>query len=342
MNCNQLLEKLLAKENLAAEQMTDVVEAIISGTMDDIEIAATLVAFRAKGVTAEEMAAASRVLRSRAAVVPNEIPNLVDTCGTGGDGLKTFNISTVAGFVAAAAGAKVAKHGNRSVSSSSGSADFLEAAGACVDLDANQVLECIRQTGIGFLFAPKFHPAMKHVAAARKKLGIHTLFNLLGPLSNPANAKIQLMGVFDDRLLEPMAEAAQQLGIERAMLVHGVDGLDEISIQAPTHIVELKDGALQFYTIAPADFGIKIGDLSEICVSDSSQSFAMAQQVFAGESGTAHDIIALNAGAVIYLSGLASDLAAGIDQAREVLLSGSAATVFEQFITTTRQWKTHG
>ena len=253
--------------------------------------------------------------------------------------MRTFNISTVAGFVAAAAGVKVAKHGNRSVSSSSGSADFLEAAGAYLDLNAQQVADCIATVGIGFLFAPKFHPAMKHVAAARKQIGIHTLFNLLGPLVNPANARIQLVGVFDDGLLEPMAQAARRLGIRKAMFVHGTDGLDEITIQAATHVVELDDEDLRFYTLSPSDFGIHLSDLEMIRVENPQQGLDIARQVFAGATGPAHDIVVMNAGAVIYLAGLARDLAEGIDKAREAVLSGAAANVFDQFITTTRQWE---
>ena len=339
MKFNVLLEKLLAKEDLAAEQITEILQAMMSGTMAEAQIAALLVAFRAKGVTAEEIATAAGVLRSYADTIESDIADLVDTCGTGGDSMRTFNISTVAGFVAAAAGVKVAKHGNRSVSSSSGSADFLEAAGAYLDLNAQQVADCIATVGIGFLFAPKFHPAMKHVAAARKQIGIHTLFNLLGPLVNPANARIQLVGVFDDGLLEPMAQAARRLGIRKAMFVHGTDGLDEITIQAATHVVELDDEDLRFYTLSPSDFGIHLSDLEMIRVENPQQGLDIARQVFAGATGPAHDIVVMNAGAVIYLAGLAQDLAEGIDKAREAVLSGAAANVFDQFITTTRQWE---
>jgi anthranilate phosphoribosyltransferase len=248
----------------------------------------------------------------------------VDTCGTGGDGAGTFNISTAAAFVVAAAGGKVAKHGNRSVSSKSGSADVLEAAGVNLDLTPEQVARCVDEVGVGFLFAPKHHGAMKHAIGPRREMGVRTIFNLLGPLTNPAKAPNQVLGVFSDQWVEPLAEVLQRLGSRHVLVVHAEDGLDEISIGADTRVGELKDGRVRVFTLQPEQFGLKRSDISKLVVSSPAESLAMVEKVLKNEPGPARDIVALNAGAAIYVSGLVADLDAGIKTSLTVLSSGAA------------------
>jgi anthranilate phosphoribosyltransferase len=259
-------------------------------------------------------------------------PHLVDTCGTGGDGASTFNISTASAMVAAAAGARVAKHGNRSVSSSSGSADVLEAAGVRLDLEPHQVAACIEKVGVGFLFAPQHHSAMKHAIGPRREMRIRTVFNLLGPLTNPAGAPNQVLGVFSPHWVEPLARVLKRLGSEHVLVVHAEDGLDEISIAGPTRIAELKNGNLSMYTVSPADFGMQTADLSTIAVSDAAASLAMINAVFDGVSGPASDIVALNAGAAIYVSGLTVSLAEGVVKAGEMIRNGKARQTFAALV----------
>jgi anthranilate phosphoribosyltransferase len=262
---------------------------------------------------------------------------LVDTCGTGGDGAHTFNISTASAIVAAAAGAKVAKHGNRSVSSRCGSADVLEAAGVNLDLGPDQVARCVRELGVGFLFAPRHHSAMKHAIGPRKELGVRTLFNLLGPLTNPAGAPNQVVGVFSEQWLEPLAQVLQRLGSNHVLVVHADDGLDEISIGAPTQVAELKDGRIDRYRIAPADFGLTAGATDALVVQTAEQSLALIDQVFTGQPGPARDIVVLNAGAAVYAAGLSETLAAGVKRAAEVIDAGRAREKFAALIEFTRQ-----
>jgi anthranilate phosphoribosyltransferase len=259
-------------------------------------------------------------------------PHLVDTCGTGGDGASTFNISTASAIVTAAAGARVAKHGNRSVSSSSGSADVLEAAGVKLDLTPAQVAACIDRVGVGFLFAPAHHSAMKYAIGPRKEMRVRTLFNLLGPLTNPAGAPNQVLGVFSPDWVEPLAEVLKRLGSEHVLVVHAEDGLDEISIAAPTRVAELRDGAISVYTITPEDFGIQRADLSAIVVENAEQSLAMIKRVFDDEPGPARDIVRLNAGAAIYAAGLTSSLADGVALASEVIRSGKARQTYAALV----------
>jgi anthranilate phosphoribosyltransferase len=251
-------------------------------------------------------------------------PHLVDTCGTGGDGASTFNISTASAIVTAAAGGRVAKHGNRSVSSSSGSADVLEAAGVKLDLTPAQVAACIDRVGVGFLFAPQHHSAMKHAIGPRKEMRVRTLFNLLGPLTNPAGAPNQVLGVFSPDWVEPLARVLKRLGSEHVLVVHAEDGLDEISIAAPTRVAELRDGDISVYTVTPEDFGLQRADLSAIAVENAGQSLAMINTVFADQPGPARDIVRLNAGAAIYAAGLAASLADGVALASEAIQSGKA------------------
>jgi anthranilate phosphoribosyltransferase len=288
-------------------------------------MAAILVALRIKGESVDEIAAAASVMRELSTKVATlASPHLIDTCGTGGDGIQTFNVSTVSALVAAAAGAKVAKHGGRSVSSSCGSADVLEALGVNVNVTPAQVANAVEEIGIGFMFAPNHHSAMKHAAPVRRELGVRTLFNLLGPLTNPANAKRQIMGVFSPALTVKLAQVLQQLGSEHVLVVCGADGMDEISFTGDSHIAELKNGQVTEYTINPAQFGLPLHTLSSIQIDNAEQSKAMILAVLNGELGAARDIVLLNAGAAIYVAGLADCLAAGINKAAEVIDQGLA------------------
>jgi anthranilate phosphoribosyltransferase len=271
-------------------------------------------------------------MRELAAHVEVRGTHLVDTCGTGGDGASTFNISTASALVAAAAGARVAKHGNRSVSSSSGSADVLEAAGVRLDLTAQQVATCIDRVGVGFLFAPQHHSAMKHAIEPRREMRIRTLFNLLGPLTNPAGAPNQVLGVFSAVWVEPLARVLKQLGSEHVLVVHAEDGLDEISIAAPTRVAELNDGGITVYTVSPEDFGLHRADMSTITVDNAEQSLAVINSVFENQVGPALDIVKLNAGAAIYAAGLTSSLAEGVESAAEAISTGKAKQTFESLI----------
>ncbi|MDH3561618.1 MAG: anthranilate phosphoribosyltransferase, partial [Gammaproteobacteria bacterium] len=291
-----------------------------------------LVGLRMKGESVDEIAAAARVMRELATPVDVSGPHLVDTCGTGGDGSSTFNISTASALVAAAAGARVAKHGNRSVSSSSGSADVLEAAGVRLDLTPQQVAACIAQVGVGFLFAPQHHSAMKHAIGPRKEMGVRSVFNLLGPLTNPAGAPNQVLGVFSDDWVEPLAQVLKRLGSEHVLVVHAEDGLDEISIGAPTHVAELKDGEISVYSVTPEDFGLQRADVASLAVADAQQSLAMIRDVLENRAGPARDIVTLNAGAAIYAAGLAASLADGVARAGEVLQSGKAKATLEALV----------
>jgi anthranilate phosphoribosyltransferase len=256
----------------------------------------------------------------------------VDTAGTGGDSSGSFNISTASAIVAAAAGAHVAKHGNRSMTSNSGSADVLEAAGVKLDINPARISECIEQVGVGFMFAPAHHGAMKHAIGPRREMAVRTVFNVLGPLTNPAGAPNQIIGVFDGDLVEPMAQVLQQLGSHHVMVVHAEDGMDEISISVPTRVAELKDGEVSGYTIAPADFGMQVADMASLRVGSADESLAMIRGVLADEQGPARDIVCLNAGAAIYVSGCAATLAAGVEAAAAAISSGQAATVLQNLV----------
>ncbi len=320
------IQDLLDGRDLSEADMAAVMRRIMTGEATDAQIGGFLIALRGKGETVDEITAAARIMRELVTPVPVEAPHLVDTCGTGGDGSGTFNISTTCAFVAAAAGARVAKHGNRSVSSSSGSADVLEAAGVRLDLSAAQVAECIRRVGIGFMFAPQHHGAMRHAIGPRREMAVRTIFNLLGPLTNPAGAERQVLGVFADHWRRPLAEVLQRLGSRHVLVVHAEDGLDEISIAAPTQVAELKDGEIREYALRPADFGIEMrADLAAIRAADASASLALLEAVLAGEPGPARDIVMLNAGAAIYAAGLGDSLGAGVERAAEVIDNGEAA-----------------
>lgn len=324
MDMPSAIRAVTERRDLTRAEMNDVMRLIMTGQATGAQIGGFLVGLRMKGETVDEITAAAEVMRELAERV--EIPgeHVIDTCGTGGDGAKTFNISTASAFVAAAAGAQVAKHGNRSVSGSSGSADVLEAAGVRLDLTPTQVAQCVAEVGVGFMFAPMHHGAMKHAIGPRREMGVRTLFNLLGPLTNPAAARNQVLGVFSAQWLEPVAEVLRTLGSRHVMVVHADDGMDEISIAAPTQVAELKDGVISRYTLTPEQFGIARGDIATLAVDGAQQSLTMVQSVLAGEPGAAMDIVLLNAGAAIYVAGCAPDLATGIGRAREVIMCGAA------------------
>ena len=325
MNIQQAIKAVMAKQDLSEEHMNEVMTDIMTGKTTDAQIGGFLVGLSVKGETVAEITAAAKVMRSLAKGVSlNNTKHLVDTCGTGGDGLSLFNISTACAFVVAAAGGNVAKHGNRSISSKSGSADVLEAAGVNLDMSAENIGKCVDNIGVGFMFAPAHHSAMKFAIGARKELAVRSIFNVLGPLTNPAKAPNQVMGVYDKSLVEPIANVLKNLGSKHVMVVHSEDGLDEISIADDTFVAELIDGEVITYTINPSDFGIPLGDLSDIKAEDSIESLALIQQALDGKDGTAKNIIALNSGAAIYVCGLANSLQAGINKAFDVLNNGSA------------------
>ena len=332
MDIATAIANVVEKRDLSAADMESVMRTIMTGQATPAQIGGFLVGLRMKGESVDEIAAAAKVMRELATRVDIGGAHLVDTCGTGGDGASTFNISTASAIVAAAAGARVAKHGNRSVSSSSGSADVLEAAGVKLDLAPAQVAACIDQVGVGFMFAPQHHSAMRHAVGPRKEMRVRTLFNLLGPLTNPAGAPNQVLGVFSPDWLEPLAEVLRQLGSEHVLVVHAEDGLDEISIAAATRVAELRDGEISVYTITPEEFGLQRADLSVIAVDNAEQSLAMIRSVFEDQPGPARDIVRLNAGAAIYAAGLTASLADGVALAAEVIASGKAAHTYQALI----------
>lgn len=333
---NQLLEKLLNHQNLTREEMREAMHFFMSGNASQAQIAGFLCALRCKGETIDEIAAAADVMRELATPIFISGDNLIDTCGTGGDGANTFNISTTCAFVVAAAGGKVAKHGNRSVSSCCGSADVLELAGVDLTLTPEQVAQCVENLGIGFLFAQNYHPAMQHTRAVRKELGVRTLFNLMGILSNPAKVRNQLIGVFDKKWLEPLAQVFKKLGSSHVLIVSAEDGLDEISIACETHVAELKNGEVFCYTISPEQFGLTRADLKNIAISNAQESLEMLNAVLNNENSAAKEIVLLNAGAAIYAADLTDSLEKGIEKAREVIENGAAKQKFQDFIAYTK------
>jgi anthranilate phosphoribosyltransferase len=343
MDFKQSLEHVATGNDLSHDDMLAVMQQIMTGELSSVQIAGFVMALRAKGENVDEITAAATVMRSLSSKVNiTETAHLVDTCGTGGDGIQTFNVSTVSAFVAAAAGAKVAKHGGRSVSSTCGSADVLEALGVSVNLSAEQVASCVNEIGIGFMFAPNHHSAMKHAAPVRRELGVRTLFNLLGPMTNPATAKRQVMGVFDQALTGKLANVLLNLGSEHVLVVHGADGMDEISFTGDTYVAEVKNGVVNEYTVNPAQFGLKTHDLSAIRVENASESKAMIEDVLSGIACTnqaARDIVLLNAGAAIYVSGLTDSLAAGIDKAVAVIDDGTAKFKLDDLIKMSAQYE---
>ncbi|SMN11110.1 Anthranilate phosphoribosyltransferase [uncultured Candidatus Thioglobus sp.] len=333
MNIQEAIKTVIAKQDLTEQQMHAVMTDIMTGKAEDAQIGGFLVGLSMKGESTAEITAAAKVMRSLVTgVVLNKPKYLVDTCGTGGDGLGLFNISTACTFVVAAAGGQVAKHGNRSISSKSGSADVLEAAGVNLSMTPENIAKSVEKIGVGFMFAPAHHSAMKHAIGARKSLAVRTIFNVLGPLTNPAKAPNQVMGVYDKNLVEPIANVLKSLGSRHVMVVHSKDGLDEISIADDTYVAELKDGKISTYTINPKDFGLPLGDLNDIKAENADSSLLLIQQALDGKKGVAKDIIALNAGAAIYVSGVTNSLQSGIDKAIKILNNGSAHQKLDDFV----------
>jgi anthranilate phosphoribosyltransferase len=333
------IKAVTERRNLSSTEMTEVMRTIMTGEATPAQIGGFLVGLRMKGETIDEITAAAQVMRSLATKVTVQVDHLVDTCGTGGDASSTFNISTSSALVVAAAGGHVAKHGNRSITSKSGSADVLEAAGVNLELTPEQVAQCIKQVGVGFMFAPRHHGAMKHAIGPRREMGVRTLFNVLGPLTNPADAPNQVLGVFSDQLLEPLAQVMRKLGSRHVMVVHSEDGMDEISISAPTHVAELKNDKVTRLVIKPEDFGFARGNLKELTVDSAQQSLGMIRLVFDGHTGPARDIVVLNAGAAIYVAGLAKDMAEGVQQAQAAIDSGAATKKLNALVKLSQSFK---
>lgn len=340
MEMNQALEKLVNKQDLSTAEMKSVMQQIMTGQASNAQIGGFLVALRMKSESIDEITGAVEVMRSLSTPVSVSGDYLVDTCGTGGDGADLFNVSTAAAFVVAAAGAKVAKHGNRSVSSTTGSADLLEAAGVNLSITPEQVQRCIDEIGLGFMFAPAHHSAMKHAIGPRKEMGIRTIFNMLGPMTNPAGVQNQVIGVFSPTLCRPMAEVLKRLGSQHVLIVHAEVGLDEISISGKTFVAELKDNEITEYTVSASDFGLAENNLEGLSVSSAEESLQLIKDALGKasdeRSSKARDIITLNAGAAIYASDLASSLAEGIELAADAIGSGLALTKMTDLASFTR------
>ncbi len=332
MDIQSAINQVIDNIDLDSDDMQSVMGIIMRGEATPAQIGGFLIGLRMKGETVEEIAAATTVMREFALKVEVSGKNLVDIVGTGGDGSHTFNISTTSAFVVAAAGGKVAKHNNRSVSSRSGSADVLEKAGVILGLPPKQTAECINKVGVGFMFAPAHHSATKYAAGPRKELGARTIFNLLGPLTNPAMVQNQLLGVYKQELVIQFAEVLQKLGSKHSLVVHSEDGMDEISISATTHVAELKQGEILTYNINPEQYGLALGNSADITVDSIESSLDLLLSVLNNDPGTARDIICLNAGAAIYAADLTNDIESGIAKADEVLANGSAAQKLDELI----------
>jgi anthranilate phosphoribosyltransferase len=334
----QALQRTIEHREIFHDEMVELMRMIMRGEVSPAMTAAILTGLRVKKETVGEIAGAAMVMREFAAKVEApDAEHFVDIVGTGGDGAHSFNISTASMFVAAAAGAKVAKHGNRSVSSKSGSADVLEALGAAIELQPEQVAECLAETGVAFMYAPIHHPAMKNVAAVRREMGVRTLFNILGPLTNPAGAPNVLLGVFHPDLVGILVRVLQQLGARNALVVWGRDGIDEISLGAATLVGELRNGVVSEYEIHPEDFGIAMAASRNLRVANAAESKAMLLQALDNTDGLPREIVALNAGAALYVAGVAESIADGIVRARDAIASGAALAKMEEFVGITRQ-----
>jgi len=339
MDLKAALGAITEGRHLTRSEMTTVMRHIMTGQATPAQIGGFLIGLRMKGETVDEITAAAQLMRELAAQVPIEPqPYLVDIVGTGGDGVNSFNVSTTSAFVVAAAGGRVAKHGNRSVSSQCGSADVLEALGAKIELTADQVAQCVQHIGIGFMFAPLHHSAMRFAVAPRREMGVRTLFNLLGPLTNPAQVPHQLVGVFKRDWVEPLAQVLKQLGSQHVLVVHSEDGLDEISIAAPTLVAELHQETIHTYTLTPEAFALKSAALSAIRVHSIAESVAMLRHVLSNQAGPPRDMVVLNAGAAIYAAGLVTDLNQGIQRAQTVLNEGAALAKLSDFIQFTQKF----
>ena len=331
------IKKLVDGQDLERSEMFEVFGSIMDGKASDVQKSAFLIALRMKGETPEEITGAAMAMRQRVTPLQTNGLNVIDTCGTGGDGRGTFNISTIAAFVAAGAGAMVAKHGNRAVSSSCGSADLLSELGVAVDLDAPRMSEVLRRAGISFLFAPKLHPAMGAVMGVRRELGVRTVFNVLGPLTNPAFARRQVLGVYADHLVDVVARVVLALGTEHALVVHSRDGLDEISVSAPTRVCEVRGGTISEYELTPESIGVDAHPIEEIAGGDPQENARIGRAILSGERGARADIVIVNAAAAIYVAGLAPTIRDGVSVARESIQSGQAMRKLESLIAISRE-----
>ena len=330
MNPQEALRKTLARQDLSRKETEELFGHLMDGALNDVHKTALLVSLAMKGEVASEIAGAATAMRQRVVRIPHSRAAAVDTCGTGGDGKGTFNISTAAALAAAAAGAAIAKHGNRSVSSRSGSADVLEALGVPIEVDPETAGRALDELGIAFLFAPRLHPAMKEVMPVRKTLGVRTIFNVLGPLTNPAGAKRQVMGVYDNALVELIGQVQLDLGAEHAIVVHGSDGLDELTTTGTTAVAEVRDGRLETYDFDPRDLGLKLAEPEDLRGGSPEDNAGSMRAVFEGKSGPLRDVTALNAGAALYVGGVVEDLRAGYEKAAETLESGAAAQKLDE------------
>lgn len=343
MDIKQAIAKVVTKKDLNEDEMVDVMNEIMGGEATPAQIGSFITALRMKGETVDEISGAVRVMREKATSIEAGVnleqgDVLVDTCGTGGDGSGTFNVSTTTAFVVAGAGLPVAKHGNRSISSNCGSADVLEAAGVSLDISPEKVGKCIREIGIGFLFAPALHGAMKHAIGPRKELGIRTIFNILGPLTNPAGANVQILGVFDENLIEPLAQVLAKLGSKRALVVHGEGNLDELTVTGVTKVAELNKGKVTCYSLTPEELGLKRSTIAQLQGgADASESAQQMRAVLGGEKGAKRDMVLLNSGAALMAAGLCDDLKAGVAQAAEVIDSGKALQKLDALVALTQK-----
>ena len=339
----EALTRVIEHREIFHDEMLALMRRIMSGEMSPVMIAALAMGLRVKKETVGEIAAAAQVMREFATPVPvADRTHLVDIVGTGGDGSHTFNISTASMFVAAAAGARVAKHAGRSVSSTSGSADVMEALGAYIGLSPEQVATCLAETGIGYMFAPNHHAAMRHAAPVRKELGVRTFFNILGPLTNPANAPNQLLGVFHPDLVGIQVRVLQRLGSEHVMVVYGMNGMDEVSLSGETLVGELKDGEVKEYVVHPSDFGLPVYDSRVLKVANKEESVQCIQRALADEDGPVRDIVLLNAGAALYCAGVAASVTEGVKRAREAVSSGQAAAKLSQYVKVSNRFRPAG
>jgi len=337
MDMPAAIRAVTERKDLSNEEMTTVMRTIMTGEATPAQIGGFLVGLRMKGETVDEVTAAASVMRELATKVDVNKEHLVDTCGTGGDSSGSFNISTASAFVVAAAGGHVAKHGNRSITSKSGSADVLETAGVNLNATPEQVADCVNNVGVGFMFAPAHHSAMKHAIGPRKEMAVRTIFNVLGPLTNPAGAPNQVLGVFDKAWVKPLAQVLKNLGSEHVLVVHAEDGLDEISTGSETQIAELKDGEVKTFTIQPEDFNMKRVGLEAVRAKDSEDSLKIIKSVMDNKDGPAKDIVCLNAGAAIYVAGLAGTLAEGVARAQEVIATGAVKNKLDELIEVTNK-----
>ena len=329
MHIQEGIKTIITGQDLSREEISSVMNQILTGSASEAQIGAFLVSLSFKGESVDEVIGSAQVMRKLSSRVSVDKKNLVDTCGTGGVGIEIFNVSTTAAFVASSCGAKVAKHGNRSATRKSGSADLLEAAGVAIDLNPEQVKTCIEEVGMGFMFAPAHHSAMKHAVGPRKELAIKTIFNLLGPLTNPAGALNQVLGVFDVRWVRPIAEVLKGLGSQHVLVVHSEDGLDEISIAAPTRVAELKDGNIEEYSISPQDFNLKTLSIEELKVDSPQASLELAKKALSDKHLAASQMVAMTAGAALYVSGLAKELEEGIKLSLESIATGKGLEKLE-------------